>query len=77
MILKRAKDCKCHLCLQLVDSNLIMSHLSVHDILPCRQVNVPFLKVNVRSVVSFDHLLQRDSQLLSAVLSLPAQLLNG
>ena len=54
-----------------------MCHPPVHDTLPRCQVDVPLLEVTVGGVVSLNHLVQRNGQLLPAVLCLPTQLLDG
>ena len=66
-----------HLRLEFVDPNSIAGDPPIHDVLLCRQINIPLLEVTIGGVVSFDHLVQRDGQLLPAILSLLTQLLDG
>ena len=65
-----------HLCLEFLDSNLIAGDPPIHDVLPCRQVDVVLLQVAIRGIVSLDHLIQGHGQLLPAVFGFLMQLLD-
>ena len=66
-----------HLGAELIDLNPVGAHPPVHDVLPMRQLHVPFLQTYVRGVVSLNDLVQRDRKLLPAVFRILPQLLDG
>ena len=66
-----------HLRLEFIDPNSIAGDPPIHDVLLCRQINVPLLEVTIGGVVSLDYLVQGHGQLLPAVLGLSTEFLDG
>ena len=56
---------------------MVGTHLSIHNVLPTRELHVPLLQTNIGGIVSLDNLVQGDRELLPALLGVLPQLLNG
>ena len=62
---------------ELIDLDPVGTHPTIHDVFLTRKLHVPFLQTHVRGVVSLNNLVQRDCELLPALLGILPQLLNG
>ena len=51
--------------------------MTVHDVLPTCELHIPLLQTDAGGIVSLDNLVQRDRELLPALLSVLPQLLDG
>ena len=71
------KDYKRYLSAKLVNLDSVGAHPPIHDVFPTRQLDVPLLKTNGRSVVCLDDSIQGNRELVPPFLRILPQGLDG